>query len=315
MELSAGFMVGGGVKLLRPLDAGGMGALWIGSYVATGSEVAVKFILDEVVTEEPTALDRFQREASVLGKLRNQHIVKMFEQGQLEDGTPFIVMELLQGESLVERLERLGQALSLEQVTTMISQITDALQLVHSHGVIHRDIKGENIYLLGAADQVFVKILDFGLAKTPDMPGHPKLTAPGMIIGSPEYMSPEQIISSMTVDQHADLWAVGVLAYVALTLEFPFSGAELKDVFGAIRSGRFVPPSQHRPGLPPALDGWFQRVFHMNREQRFQSAGELCEAFKQAVAGAGAGLSPALIIACAGGGLLILIIVVLILVL
>jgi serine/threonine protein kinase len=204
MALGPGAMVGTDVQLVRALDEGGMGAVWVGRQLSTGSEVAVKLIHEGLLRDDPTLIDRFEREAAVLSRVNNQHIVKMLEHGAMPDGTPYIVMELLSGETIVERLERTEEWMSLEQVGVFLAQLASALDPIHSQGIVHRDLKGENTMLVGAPDQLFVKLIDFGCARTPDMTGHPKLTAPGMLVGSAEYMSPEQILSARTNPQRGE---------------------------------------------------------------------------------------------------------------
>jgi serine/threonine-protein kinase len=288
-------MIVGSAQLQRPLEEGGMGAVWVGQHIETRVPVAVKFMLDELAKAEPTARERFDREARVLAMIEHDHVVRLFEQGQLDDGTPYIVMELLSGESLVERLERTEKPFTLEQVSDLVGQTCDALDHLHSRGVVHRDLKGENTFLIGTTDgTVLVKIIDFGLATTPDSTtfakqvggGVPswgrKLTKPGEALGSPEYMSPEQIMSSGDVDEQADLWAVAVLAYVSLTLRFPFQSERLPELLGAIMGAKYPPPSGLVPGLPPLVDEWFRRAFHLQKAARFGSAREMAAAWRKA---------------------------------
>lgn len=289
-------MVVGSAKLERPLDEGGMGAVWIGQHIASRVPVAVKFMLDELARDEPTARERFEREARVLALIDHDHVCKLFERGKLADGTPYIVMELLSGESLVERLERTGQPFSMDQVTELVTQTCDALDHIHGRGVVHRDLKGENTYLIGKSDNVLVKIIDFGLATTPERTsaskregseGVPswgrKLTKPGEALGSPEYMSPEQILSSGDVDEQADLWAVGVLAYVSLTMQFPFQSENLAQLLSAIMAATYTPASEVDPEIPPALDTWFAKAFSLSKSDRFASAREMKNAWRKAV--------------------------------
>src|SRR5687768_12841646 len=133
-----------------------MGAVWVGKHLPTGGEVAVKFVHDELARQDPTLLDRFKREASVLGRVSSPHVVRLYDQGRLGDGTPYIVMELLRGETLVERLERRGKPMSPEDVGKLLEQMAAALGPVHEKGIVHRDLKGENIYLVGVPDQLCV---------------------------------------------------------------------------------------------------------------------------------------------------------------
>ncbi len=285
--LQAGSKIGDSVELIEPLEDGGMGSVWIGKHLSMpGMRVAVKFVLEDLAQREPSVLDRFHREATVLDRVKHPHIVKLFEYDKLPDGTPYIVMELLQGESLVERLERDG-VLALDAVGKLLAQSADALEAMHAQRIVHRDLKCENVYLTGDADQICVKLIDFGLAKTPEQPGLPQLTVAGAVIGTAEYMSPEQIVSAKDVDHRADLWALGVLAYVATTLSLPFRGDKLSEVFGAIRSSRFTPASRLRADLPEGIDAWFARAFHADRAQRFAGAGEMAAAWAAALVPSG----------------------------
>ncbi|HZO13173.1 MAG TPA: serine/threonine-protein kinase [Polyangiaceae bacterium] len=278
--LEAGMIVGS-VRLSLPLEAGGMGSVWIGEHLPTHEQVAVKFMLKELAEVEPTARDRFEREAAVLKRVQHAHVVRLVEEGKLEDGTPYIVMELLSGESLVERLTRTETPLSMEEVTTFVEQLCDALHHIHEAGIVHRDLKGENTFLAKSTG-IDVKVIDFGLAKTPDAPGRVQLTMPGQQLGSPEYMSPEQIMSSGEVDEQADLWAVAVLAYVALTLKFPFESKNLVELLSIIKVGSFPPVSKLRPELRPHIDVWFARAFHLEKSQRFVSAREMANEWRYA---------------------------------
>ena len=281
--LEAGAMIGEDVELVQPLEAGGMGSVWVAKHLSMPNmAVAVKFVHEELAAEDPSILDRFDREATVLRRVKHPHVVKVFEYAKLADGTPYIVMELLKGESLVERLERTEHALSFEDLGKFLAQTADALSALHGQGIVHRDLKGENVFLIGDGNQVCVKLLDFGLAKTPEQPGLPKLTSAGMLVGSPEYMSPEQIVSARDVDHQADLWALGVLAYISTTLSLPFQGSKLSEVFAAIRSGTFTPPSRKRAGLPRGVDAWFARAFAVDRSERFSSAHAMAEAWTEA---------------------------------
>jgi eukaryotic-like serine/threonine-protein kinase len=287
-------MVVGSAKLQRPLEEGGMGAVWVGEHTETRVPVAVKFMLDELAKAEPTARERFDREARVLAMIQHDHVVRLYEQGELDDGTPYIVMELLSGESLVERLERTEHAFTLDQVSDLVGQTCDALDHLHGRGIVHRDLKGENTFLIGTNDgTVLVKIIDFGLATTPDSTsfakqqgGAPswgrKLTKPGEALGSPEYMSPEQIMSSGDVDEQADLWAVAVLAYVSLTLRFPFQSERLPELLAAIMGAKYPPPSSLVGGLPPLVDEWFLQAFNLKKDARFHSAREMAAAWRKA---------------------------------
>ncbi|MEZ4440623.1 MAG: serine/threonine-protein kinase [Polyangiaceae bacterium] len=283
MDIEAGTLVTPSVRLLRPLGQGGMGSLWVAEHLVERKEVAVKFVDRDLAEEDPKILERFDREAEVLAQLDSPHVVRLYERGMLPDGrTPFIVMELLHGETLVERVERLGQ-LPLPTMGFLVSQLATVLTYVHSINIIHRDLKGENVFLLGGDEQPLVKLLDFGLAKAPGTPGQKMLTGIGTMVGTAEYMSPEQIVSAKDVDARADLWAFGVLVYVALLAALPFRGKGNAEMFLAIRTAQYEPASALREGLPPAVDAWFAKAFHMDIAERFATAAEMNDAWQRAV--------------------------------
>jgi eukaryotic-like serine/threonine-protein kinase len=283
VHLAEGLLVTPTVRLMRPLGAGGMASLWVAEHLTERKEVAVKFVDEALAADNPKILERFHREAEVLGQLSSPHVVKLYEEGIAPDGTtPFIVMELLHGETLVERLERTGE-LDLPTMGFVVSQLASALSYIHHQNIIHRDLKAENVFMLASDDQPLVKILDFGLAKPPGSPHSKKLTGVGTMIGTAEYMSPEQILSAKDVDHSADLWAYAVLSYVSLVTDLPFKGATTPELFMAIRTSQYTPPSQLRDGLPSGVDGWFATAFNLDMSQRFASAAAMNEAWQRAV--------------------------------
>lgn len=259
-----------------------MGSLWVAEHLTERKEVAVKFVDMDLADRDPKILERFDREAKVLATLDSPHVVKIYDRGTSPDGrTPFIVMELLHGETLVERLERTGE-LELETMGFVVSQLANALTYIHERNIVHRDLKGENIFLLGEDDRPLVKLLDFGLAKPPGEPGAKKLTGVGTMIGTAEYMSPEQILSAKDVDINCDLWAFAVLVYVSLVASLPFKGDKVPEIFMAIRTSQYTRPSQLRPGLPAGVDAWFERAFDMDVTNRYPSAAAMNEAWQRA---------------------------------
>lgn len=310
-----GLVVAEHVTLQSELDAGGMGSIWVADHAALGRQVAVKFMTEELAERDPTLRDRFKREAAVLDQVSCPRIVAGHGQGTLEDGTPYIVMELLRGDNLVNVLEERGTVFTFEELDQLVEQLAEALAHIHQFDIVHRDLKSENVFV-DAASPLSIKLIDFGLAKVPDMPGHAALTAPGMLVGSAEYMSPEQIISAATVDHQADLWALAVVLYVAATLELPFRGEKLSEVFNAIRTTRPVPPSQHRPELGAAIDAWFEKAFHPQRIERFQSAHEMAETWRDARRGKVAGAAPSFDVMTLGiGGAVVLLVAIVVLIL
>jgi eukaryotic-like serine/threonine-protein kinase len=280
--IAPGLLVSPNVRLVRALSQGGMGTVWVAEHLSLGTDVAVKFISPDLAAKEPTLVMRFQREARAAARIRDPHIVQILDHGATQDGTPFIVMELLHGESLAQRLSR--GPLAPEELCAVVSQAAGALAKAHALGVVHRDIKPENLFFTDAAGGLFVKLLDFGIAKQADAPGD-RMTATSAVFGTPGYMSPEQLLSTRDVDAGADLWALAVTAYEALTGHLPFDGATPAAVAVAVCAGQFAPAGSIRADLPPALDAWFARALARDPARRFGDAGEFARAFLLASVG------------------------------
>jgi hypothetical protein len=270
------------LELVRPLGAGGMGAVWVAHHHGLGSNVVVKFIAAELA-QSAEALARFQREAASAAEVRSPHVVQMLDHGVTHDGVPFIAMELLEGESLRERIDREG-GLPPPLVATVIGHCCKALTRAHERGVVHRDIKPDNLFLTDGGDgEVFAKVLDFGIAKS--VGANLAMTSTGAALGSPYYMSPEQVLGSKAVDARSDLWSLGVTAYEALTGRRPFEGETVGALSIAICHGTPVPPTRVHPGLPPAVDAWFARACAVDVNARFATARELSDALARALSG------------------------------
>ncbi|HVK66508.1 MAG TPA: serine/threonine-protein kinase [Polyangium sp.] len=287
MSLSAGALVGTNVRLLRPLKRGGMGSVWLAEHLTLRTQVAVKF-MSERLAQDQEYVARFTREAMASAQIKSPNVVQVFDHGITPDGTPYIVMELLEGEDLRMRLSKIG-TIGLDEVATIVVHVARALSKAHALGIVHRDMKPDNVFLCDQDGELFVKVLDFGIAKhaTPESEGLDGMTGTGAMVGTPHYMSPEQILSARRVDHRADLWSMGVVLYRALTGQVPFQGETLGAVCIAIERGSFMPPSQRRPGLMPTLDAWFLRALARDPAQRYQSAKELADAFLSTLAAGG----------------------------
>ena len=286
MHVAPGMMVTANVRLERPLGEGAMGAVWVADHLTLKTKVAVKFISAQVAADDPSILARFTQEASVAAQIKSPHVVQTFDQGLMKDGTPYIVMELLDGESLQELLDRRGW-LSLAEAGEMITQVARALNRAHEVGVVHRDIKPDNIFVTPNDDGFFCKILDFGIAKQTALPQMGGLTNPGVMVGTPEYMSPEQVLSAKDVDYRADLWGLAVTMYHALTGELPFTAEALGTLCVKLLDGKFTPATELRPELPTHLDEWFSKAMAQDPAERFDGAREMAQVFVQIVAQAG----------------------------
>ena len=292
-------MVTTNVQLTKPLGQGAMGCVWVADHLTLRTQVAVKFISNELASDNHEILARFEQEASVAAQIKSPHVVQTFDQGVMTDGTPYIVMELLDGETMGERLERTGR-LSLRQTGQVVGQVARVLRKAHELGIVHRDIKPDNIFLTTMEEGVFCKLLDFGIAKQTQLPKMGGLTNPGVMIGTPEFMSPEQVLSAKDVDYRADMWALAVTAYYALTGHLPFTADVLGALCVALLNAEFVPASELRPELPAEFDAWFAKALHKNPAERFDNAREMALAFVQHVPQHGDDIETALVNSSAG---------------
>ena len=282
MELVPGTVIAGRYRLERLLASGGMGAVWVARHTSLNSEIAIKFMHGDP-TELTVARSRFEREARTASLIRHPNVVTVQDYG-IEGQMPYMAMELLHGENLDEYLQR-KKRLTLVELEPIISQVSRGLRKAHETGIVHRDLKPSNVFISREDDgREIVKILDFGIAKEIDttLGQHTKTTE---LMGSPHYMSPEQLRSTKKSDFRSDLWSLGVIIYKALTGVTPFPGDTLAEVMVQVFSGKWTPPSTVVPGLSPTLDAFFQRVFARKPDDRFQSIHEMHNAFVAVVAG------------------------------
>jgi eukaryotic-like serine/threonine-protein kinase len=283
-DVHAGMMVTPSVKLVRPLGEGGMGAVWVAEHIALRTQVVVKFIASGL-KDSKEATERFSREAAAAAQVKSPHVVQTFDHGFTAEGIPYIVMELLEGRDLGEFLDKEGRC-SPELVVEIIAQLARALDRAHERGIVHRDIKPGNIFLCdGGRGDVFVKLLDFGIAKGIEIPTLDSGTKTGAMIGSPFYMSPEQILGSKNVDRRSDLWSLGVVAYEALTGSKPFDAETMGGLAIRIHSEPLPLPSTANTALSPAVDAWFARACARAAPDRFGSAQEMAESLAAALGG------------------------------
>lgn len=274
---AAGSIIAQRYELRSVLGSGGMGTVWAAEHTSLKSPVAVKF-LDPVVAQDPTILERFLREAQAAAALRSVNVVQIFDYGVFE-GTPYIAMELLQGESLRERVDRLGR-LSPEDTAKVILHVSRAMARAHDMGVVHRDLKPENVFI-AQDDEEVVKVLDFGIAKVThgDLVGRSdSRTKTGSLLGTPYYMSPEQAQGNRVVDARSDLWSLAVICFECLTGRPPFDSEALGDLILAICT-REPPRPSSLAAVPQGFDAWFARGVAKDPEARFQTARELAESF------------------------------------
>ena len=291
--LSPGLVVAGRYRLIRYLACGGMAEVWLAEHEDLRSQVAIKFVHARITADPtvgPLALDRFRLEAQVSAKLAalTQHVVAVHDAG-LHEGVPYLVMEYVVGRTLEEEVEASGPILP-ERLAGILDQVADALDAAHAVGIIHRDIKPSNVMLKEQPDgSTLVKVADFGIAKAihRNLPvDRPRETAVGEIVGSPAYMSPEQIRGSREIDARTDIWSLGVVVYEALTGRACFGGATIADLMVTVIGRDFEPATRARAGLPRTLDAWFDGALALQPDQRFATAREAAVAFRAALAAA-----------------------------
>jgi serine/threonine-protein kinase len=274
-------LVAGKYEVVRLIGRGGMGSVWEGRHASLGTRVAIKFI-DQEYAESQEARSRFVTEARAAATIQSKHAIQIFDHGVTDDGRPYMVMELLVGEPLDRRIDRLGR-ISLPDTARVLSQVCRALQRAHDAGIIHRDLKPENIFLVRSLDDddEIAKVLDFGIAKIKAPPGEKGLTSStktGAVLGTPYYMSPEQARGLRTMDYRTDLWSLGVIAYKCVTGVLPFEGESVGDLLVKICTAPPPTPSLTMPGLPATFDAWFLRALEREPLHRYNSASELADA-------------------------------------
>lgn len=278
-------------RLVDKLGEGGMGSVWRAEHLELGTLVAVKLISEEVA-KNPEALARFRREAHAAAALRSPHVVQILDYG-VDGDTPFMVMELLDGESLADRLAR-RRSLSLQETAKILSQVARAVAKAHSFGIVHRDLKPDNIFLVSNDDEEVAKVLDFGIAKaTGSATGSVgMMTGTGVMLGTPYYMSPEQAAGKREVDHRTDTWALAVIAYQCVVGYPPFRADTIGGLVLAICTEEAPRPS-HQASLDPRFDAWFLHGVQRDPDGRFQSARELADSLRALAEGLGQPAYPA----------------------
>jgi eukaryotic-like serine/threonine-protein kinase len=281
-EVRAGWILGERYRLDSLLGRGGMGSVWKAHHIALDSPVAIKLMEPEIAADQ-AGLERFVREAKAAAALRSPHVVQTLDFG-VHEGTPYIAMELMVGESLAKRLERLGR-LSVAETTKVITHVGRAVGKAHEMGIVHRDLKPDNIFIVQNDDEEVVKVLDFGIAKMSNSTAQASVqTVTGAMIGTPYYASPEQLEGSKSVDHRTDVWAMGVIAYECLLGIRPFEGGTIAELVLRICTRPLPVPSSVGP-VPIGFDEWFARACARHLEQRFWTVRELSDALRALPAG------------------------------
>jgi serine/threonine-protein kinase len=279
--VSEGELLAGKYRIERVLGAGGMGVVVAAHHLDLDQRVAIKFLRPEVLVYED-AVQRFAREGRAAVKITSEHVARVTDVGKLANGAPYMVMEYLEGTDLAAWLTDHG-VLPIPQVVDFVLQACEALAEAHALGIVHRDLKPSNLFVIRRPDGVLsVKVLDFGISKalgSMGLGGGGTLTQTGGLMGSPLYMSPEQMQSSRNVDARSDIWALGVILYELITGTRPFSGESIPElVLRVVHGAPPTLPRDVRPELPPALEQAILKCLERDRGSRYQSIGELSSA-------------------------------------
>jgi serine/threonine protein kinase len=274
-----GDVLDGLYRIERLHAEGGMGLVYQGTLLSDGRLVAIKVLHAEVAKDE-TMVRRFEREAQAASRIGSPNIVEVLDFGALPTGAPYLVMEFLEGESLDDRMK---STLAPAELLPIVIQLLEALDEAHHAGIIHRDLKPANVFLVprGAGAQPLVKVLDFGVSKIRGGSFESELTAVGVVVGTPFYMAPEQAIPERPVDHRADLFAVGVILYRALSGRVPFPAISFADLI--IKLVTETPPSlaQVAPGVDAGLSAIVRKAMARAPDERHQSARELAVALRR----------------------------------
>ena len=274
LDLLVGSTVAGKYHIDRLIGRGGMGAVFQATNAAIGKRVALKFLGIET-SKDADAATRFQREAEAASLAESPHIVQIFDSGRSEHGLPFLVMELLTGEDLRERLRREGR-LAGEAAVRIGMQVLKALRQAHGAGIVHRDLKPDNVFLCRREDEPsFVKIVDFGISKLQQHAGVDTLTHKGAVLGTAFYMSPEQAQSFPDIDGRTDLFSVGAILYEMLTGEPPHSAPTYEAVLIAICTRDAADVRSKAPEVPEKLARVVARALARDRDERYASAQDM----------------------------------------
>ena len=276
--LRAGEILAGKFCVERIIATGGAGVVVAARHLQLGETVALKFLISQP-DRDATDLARFVREAQSAVKLKNEHVARVLDVGSLEDGSPYMVMEYLEGSDLDKMLRQRGP-LSITDAVDYLLQACEAIAEAHHLGIVHRDIKPSNFFLTRRNDgSPLIKVLDFGIAKARDeLKQDLSLTKTRTVLGSPVYMSPEQIRSARSVDHRTDIWSLGVTLYELLTDQLPFDGDSITGVAAAVSADPIAPIRDLRAEIPTGLSTIVEKCLEKRPVDRYQSVAELAAA-------------------------------------
>ncbi len=275
-DIKPGVVIDDKFRIERVLGKGGMGFVVEATHLQLDQRVALKFLLPQVLMQ-PESLARFAREARAAAKIKSEHVARVLDVGTLDTGAPYMVMEYLDGVDLARRVAEQGR-LPTSEAVDFILQACEALAEAHAVGIVHRDLKPANLFVASYPDGTpCVKILDFGISKLADAGSGPALdmTTTATIMGSPHYMSPEQMRSTRTVDARTDIWALGVILYQLVSGHVPFEAETMPQLCGMVLQEPPPPLSKFNADVPGGFEALILRCLEKDAAQRYQSVAEL----------------------------------------
>jgi serine/threonine-protein kinase len=271
-----GDILAGKYRVESVLGVGGMGVVVAATHLELLEPRAIKLMLPEA-QEQPEWVERFVREARAVARLQSEHVARVHDVGHLDDGSPYMVMEYLAGSDLKKLLRERGRV-PVAEAASYALQVCEALAEAHAVGIVHRDLKLANLFLTTRRDgSLCLKVLDFGISKVSGG-DDVEITTTQAVMGSPTYMSPEQMRSARSVDARSDVWSMGVILHRLITGEPPFRAENLTELVALVLSTRPPPASSLVPEVPPAFDELLSRCLERDLERRYASVAELAAA-------------------------------------
>jgi serine/threonine-protein kinase len=276
-SVASGVLLAGKYRVERTIGEGGMGVVLSATNEALRQRVAIKLLRSGALANAK-ALGRFEREARAAASLRSEHVARVLDVGKLDDGRPYMVMEYLEGQDLGDVIDH-GAELAVGDAVDYVLQACEAVAEAHASGIIHRDLKPKNLFLTQSVHgRPLVKVLDFGISKIEDEAEDMSLTRTTEIIGSPSYMSPEQLRASKQVDVRTDIWALGVILFELLTKSLPFQATTVTELVAVVLTDPLPDLRVVRPDVPPELAAAVGKCLEKKRDDRFASVADLVRA-------------------------------------